>query len=423
MLGSVMSRLTAVLCALTFWLVSPVSLAQGPAGGPRSGSETLADSYELTPLPVVFDKPVDLVAMSGESDRVLVVELGGLVVAVTGAGRDPVPFLNLVTRVTALQGEQGLFSVAIEPSTVGERFGRPRFVFAAYTERGSDDLLVSRFPLEEVSQTATSTEEAVILRIAMPEPFHHGGQLAFGHDGMLYVGVGNGESSNHFLHERPWSSPSLASLRGKVLRLDVSGGWEAPKGYFVPSDNPYVTTPGARPEIFASGFRNPWKFSFDRVSGALYLADVGNDRYEEINIVTAGGDYGWPSREGPECQALPDAPGLVDPDCDNKTFAAPLIGYPHLAIDPAGGQAVTGGVVSRDPGLPELLGAYIYGDFVVGRIWALLPGAQTPVELLSATPGITALAHGPADELLVAVISGTVARMVPRSAAGSGASP
>src|SRR5690606_37274261 len=193
------------------------------------------------------------------------------------------------------------------------------------------------------------------------------------------------------------------------LRLDVSGGWNSPAGYVVPEDNPFVDTPGALPEIFASGFRNPWKFSFDDATGALYLADVGNDRYEEINLVTAGGDYGWPSREGHECQWFPDVEGQVDPDCQDRAFEAPLIAYGHLALDPEGGQAVTGGVVSTDPGLPELLGAYVYGDFVVGRMWALLPGAAMPVQLLLAGPGLTSIAHGPAGELMVSFISGTVA--------------
>src|SRR5690606_20453864 len=197
------------------------------------------------------------------------------------------------------------------------------------------------FPLDEATLTADSASESVILRVAMPEPFHHGGQLAFGPDGMLYVGVGNGELSNHFLHQRPWSAPSLDNLRGKVLRLDVSGGWSTRAGYVVPADNPFVTTPGARPEVFASGFRNPWKFSFDGAGGDLYLADVGSDRYEEINLVTAGGDYGWPSREGPECQWFPDAEGKVDPDCDSGAFVEPLVSYPHVALDPRGGQAVT----------------------------------------------------------------------------------
>jgi len=422
MLGIIVFRCSAAL--LLTLLLTAVSGGQGPSGAPaRLQPTTSAGRYQLRPLPVRFDKPVALVGLPEDGPRLLVVELGGLVVATTRGQPEARPFLNLVTRVTALRGEQGLFSVAVEARSAAARHGRGRFVFAAYTERESGDLIVGRYPLDEATRSARAADESVILRVAMPEPFHHGGQVAFGPDGMLYVAVGNGELSNRYLHERPWSSPSLDNLRGKVLRLDVSGGWSSAAGYVVPSDNPYFTTAGALPEIFASGFRNPWKFSFDDVTGALFLADVGNDRYEEVNLVTAGGDYGWPSREGPECQRFPHVEGLVDPDCESGAFVAPLISYPHLALDPAGGQAVTGGVVSRDPDLPGLLGAYVYGDFVVGRLWALHPGAEQPVEVLLAGPGLTAVAHGPEGELLLAFISGSVARIVPTSASDSSSSP
>jgi glucose/arabinose dehydrogenase len=424
MLGLIVSR--NPVRALLALMVSTFTFAQlPPTAPPVPERPALAGRYELRPIDATFDKPVALVALPDDAGRVLVVELGGLVIATTAGRPEPAAYLNLVARVTALQGEQGLFSVAVEPRAAAAQHGRQgtRFAFAAYTERGTGDLLVGRYPVDEATRTARAADEVVILRVAMPEPFHHGGQLAFGPDGMLYVGVGNGESSNRFLHEHPWSSPALDTLRGKVLRLDVSGGWDSPAGYVVPDDNPFRAVAGARPEIYASGFRNPWKFSFDDVTGDLYLADVGNDRYEEVNLVIAGGDHGWPSREGPECQWFPDAEGFVDPGCASKDFVEPLISYPHLAIDPEGGQAVTGGVVSRDPDLPELAGAYVYGDFVVGRVWALLPGADLPVPLLQAGPGLTSIAQGPARELLLAFISGSIARIVPASASDPGSAP
>ncbi|HET8986351.1 MAG TPA: PQQ-dependent sugar dehydrogenase, partial [Trueperaceae bacterium] len=306
MLGIIVFRYpVGALLALS---ISTSSLAQvTPTAPALAGQPVLEGRYALAPSGLTFDKPVALVAMPDDAGRLLVVELGGLVIATTAGQPEADAFLNLVARVTALQGEQGLFSLAVEPRAAAARSGRERarFVYAAYTERGTGDLIVGRYPLDETTLTARAADELVILRVAMPEPFHHGGQVAFGPDGMLYVGVGNGESSNHFLHERPWSSPSLDTLRGKVLRLDVSGGWSSPAGYVVPDDNPYAAVPGVLPEIYASGFRNPWKFSFDDVTGELYLADVGNDRYEEVDIVRAGGDYGWPSREGPECQWFP----------------------------------------------------------------------------------------------------------------------
>src|SRR5690606_13541108 len=156
--------------------------------------------------------PVSLLAVPDDGGRLLVDELGGSVIAVDDGVPDSQPFLSLVARVTALAGEQGLFAVAVEARSAAARTDRDRIMSAAYTERDTGDLIVGRYPLNETSGRAQSDEELVILRVSMPEPFHHGGQLAFGPDGMLYVGVGNGESSNRFLHERPWSAPSLDTL-------------------------------------------------------------------------------------------------------------------------------------------------------------------------------------------------------------------
>lgn len=403
------------LISVPFLLLATFSSSQATTEPDPNTFAVAEQRYELEPLPFTFDKPVALLAVPDDGDRLLVVELGGLIIAVDDSAPRQEPFLNLVRRVTALQGEQGLFSVAVEDRSVASRYGRERFAFAAYTERDSGDLVVGRYPLDGATGNADAGSELIVLRVPMPEPFHHGGQVAFGPDGMLYVGIGNGESSNRFLHERPWSAPSLGTLRGKVVRLDVSGGWDTPVGYAVPPDNPHVSTPGASPEVYASGFRNPWKFHFDTATGDLYLADVGNDRYEEINLVTPGADHGWPSMEGFECQWFPDAEGFVDPDCPERTFAAPLVAYGHLSLDPQGGQAVTGGVVSRDPTLPDLHGAYVYGDFVLGRVWALYPSAESPVALVQAPSGLTSFALGPHGELLLSFISGPVAKIVPIS--------
>lgn len=411
MLAIIVHRFLAVLVLLITCASAQEPAPQLPATPVVTGSHR----YQLQTLPYTTEKPVALVSVPDDGARLLVVELGGLVRSFTDGEQDAAPILNLVGRVTALHGEQGMFSIAVEPRSAAESHGRGRFVYAAYTEKGSGDLIVGRYPLDEATGSADREQELVMLRVSVPEPFHHGGHLEFGPDGMLYVGIGDGESSNHFLHEPPWSAPSLDTLRGKLLRLDVSGGWDEAHGYRVPPDNPYVAVAGALPEIYASGFRNPWKFHFDPGTGDLYLADVGNDRYEEINLVVSGADHGWPSLEGFECQRLPDAPGLVDPQCDPTRFAAPLVAYGHLALDPAGGQAVTGGAVSYDPALPDLVGAYLYGDFVTGRIWALPRGSATPIPLVQATPGLTDIANGPHGEVLVAYISGPVARIVPAS--------
>ncbi|HZJ10299.1 MAG TPA: PQQ-dependent sugar dehydrogenase [Trueperaceae bacterium] len=369
-----------------------------------------ATGYRLEPITDELVKPVAVISL--DDGRLLVSQLEGQVMVVEDGAVRPEPFLDLGDRVTALVGEQGFFSVALEdPAAAAERSRTPLLI-AAYTERDSGDLIIAAYPTDARLSRADASAEQVLLRIAMPEPFHHGGQVAFGPDGMLYVSVGNGESANRFLHERPWSSQALDRLRGKLLRLDV-GAVGAGRGYAVPADNPFVSDPLARPEIYALGFRNPWKFTFDPDSGRLLLVDVGNDRWEEVNVVRPGGNYGWPAREGRECQACPDAPGLVDPECPYTVFAEPVAVYGHLALDPAGGQAVTGGVVVRDPELPELRGRYLFADFVVGRIWALDLASGEVVELLDSDLPITHLSRGPAGEVLVLSITGVLARLSP----------
>lgn len=353
-------------------------------------------------------KPVSLAALP--DGRLLVAQLDGQVVVVADGSVREQPFLSLVTRVTALEGEQGLFSAALEPAAAAAREGRSPLLIAAYTERDSGDLLISAFPTDASLQRADHEAETVLLRVPMPQPFHHGGQVAFGPDGHLYASVGNGEMSNTYLHERPWSAQSLELLRGKLLRLELTAPGGEP-GYLAPADNPFVGRDGARPEIYALGLRNPWKFAFDQSSGALYLTDVGSDRWEEVNLVTPGGNYGWPAREGPECQAFPDAPGLVDPDCEAGPYTAPLASYGHLALDPAGGQAITGGVVVRDPALPGLAGQYLFADFVVGRIWALDPAGGEMRLLLDTELAITHVSEGPDREVLVLAISGQLLRL------------
>ena len=375
-----------------------------------------AQGYLLEPLTEQLTKPVSLIAL--DDGRLLVSQLDGQVVVVEDGVVRAEPFLNLVGRVTALAGEQGLFSAALEPQAAAALLGRAPLLIAAFTERDTGDLVVAAYPTDELLTRADETEERILLRVAMPEPFHHGGQVAFGPDGLLYVSVGNGESSNSFLHSSPWSSQSLDLLRGKLLRLDLSGAVPG-QGYAVPDDNPFVTVPGARPEIYALGFRNPWKFNFSDVDGRLLLTDVGNDRWEEVNEIEAGGNYGWPAREGPECQAFPDAPGLVDPDClltgaAEPLYGEPLTSYGHLAIDPAGGQAVTGGVVVLDPELPRLRGRYLFGDFVVGRIWSLDLTSGAVDLLLDTELSITQLAAGPNQAVLVLSISGELFRLAYR---------
>jgi glucose/arabinose dehydrogenase len=351
-----------------------------------------------------------------DDDRLLVVQLQGEVVLIEDGQPVAIPFLALEERVTALDGEQGLLSIAVEPRERAAASGDRRHVVAAFTEVGSGDLVVAAYPLAPHGRWADPTDEIELLRIVMPEPFHHGGALAFAPDGTLFVGVGDGEVANVHLMRRPHTAQDLSSLRGKILRIDPRFGDGT---YEVPADNPFVGIDvgphgeSVRPELWAYGLRNPWKLTVE-ATGALLAASVGNDRWESIFVIEAGGDHGWPAREGPECQSLPEEDVLVDPVCPWRQYVEPVVTYGHFALDPAGGLAVTGGHIVRDPDLPRLVGRYLFGDFVSGRLWSWDPEEERVELLLETGLSITAIDRGLRDEVLVVGIQGIVARVVER---------
>ena len=385
--------------------------APDPAAWPTPVRPTTL-ALELVPWVDGLALPVAVAIAPEPSTRWWVVQLEGLVIGIDGRTPDPLPFLDLRHRVTGLQGEQGLFSIAIEPLTRAQARERPRFVVAAFTERDSDDLVVAAYPVDEASGTADGFDEVEVLRVPMPEPFHHGGQVRFGPDGLLYVSVGDGS-----VNVTPEGLPAGhdapgADLRGRLLRIDLLPTAARSPAYALPPGGARIDAPGHAPETWAYGFRNPWKFAFDPVTGGIIAVDVGVDRWEEVHRVVPGGDHGWPAREGPECVARPDGRGLVDPACGDDATVAPWIAYGHPAIEPEGGRAVVGGLVVRDPDLPELAGRYLFGDFVTGRLWSDDPAGAGRVWLLDAGPGLTAIDEGPAGEVLLVSVSGTVRRLV-----------
>jgi glucose/arabinose dehydrogenase len=187
--------------------------------------------------------------------------------------------------------------------------------------------------------------------VAQPFSNHNGGQIVFGPDGMLYIGLGDGGSGN----DPENNGQNLGTLLGSLLRIDVSGD-----AHSIPPDNPFVGRQGARAEIWAYGLRNPWRFSFDSVTGDLWLADVGQNTREEVNVITRGGNYGWRIMEGAECRG-------GGTNCDMSGLQPPIIDYAT-----AGGNcSVTGGFVYRGSAIGALQGAYVYADYCSGRIWAL----------------------------------------------------
>ncbi len=239
--------------------------------------------------------------------------------------------------------------------------------------------------------------------LTIPQPFsnHNGGDLAFGPDGYLYIATGDGGSGGDPLD----SGQSLDTHLGKLLRIDVNGG-DATGGtpYAVPADNPFVNTAGALPEIWAYGLRNPWRFSFDRDTGDLYIGDVGQNAFEEVNFQSAdsagGENYGWNVMEGFHCYNADS--------CDESGLVLPIAEYPHSE-----GNSVTGGYVYRGAAIPELVGQYVYGDFGSGRVWRAQQqnGEWTNEPLLESGLNIASFGEDEAGELYVVAINGGVYRL------------
>ena len=296
----------------------------------------------------------------------------------------PAIYGDLEGRVIGDRGnEEGLLGIAFSPG-----FSTDRRVYLFYTAGSPKRNVLSRFLAPDDAIDMSSEE--VLLEIPQPFSNHNGGQLAFGPDGMLYVAVGDGGSAG----DPQGNGQNLGTLLGSILRLDVSG-----PEYTVPPDNPFVDSPGARGEIYAYGFRNPWRFSFDRATGVLWASDVGQDQWEEIDRVVRGGNYGWNTLEGFEC--------FLASGCDTGGLRAPRAVYNHDA-----GCSVTGGYVYRGPSMPQLAGWYVYGDFCSGNIWAVnTADGSAPVLLAQTGLPISSFGELPSGELLALTFDNAIFRL------------
>ncbi|NJD56298.1 MAG: PQQ-dependent sugar dehydrogenase [Nitrospirae bacterium] len=293
-------------------------------------------------------QPTHITHANDGSRRLFITEQRGRILLVRGGRISRKPFLDITDRVGCC-GERGLLSVVFPPG-----YRERRHFYVNYTDT-SGDTVVGRYRLSQDPDIADPGSEEVVLTVKQPYANHNGGQLAFGPDGYLYIGMGDGGSAGdpHNYAQNP------SSLLGKMLRIDVESGR---KPYAVPADNPFVNNKDFKPEIWASGLRNPWRFSFDRRTGDLYIADVGQDKHEEIDFEPKGGkggkNYGWNIMEGLHCYR--------SEHCDRKGLALPVAEYGHDK-----GCSVTGGVVYRGSRFPQLQGTYFYGDYCSGRIWGL----------------------------------------------------
>ena len=303
---------------------------------------------------LTFNHPLFFASAGDGTRRVFVVEQGGFIKVFPNdsAASRTATFLDLSRRISSSSGEEGLLGLAFPADF--RTSGRFYVNFTAFKAGTSEyQVVVARYDVSRTDpDSADPSSETVLLQIDKPYANHNGGMLAFGPDGNLYIGVGDGGWGNDPFN----NGQSRSTLLGKILRIDVSGV----RGYKVPPDNPFAgNTSGWREEIWAYGLRNPWRFSFDAVTGRLWAGDVGQGAREEVDIVVKGGNYGWSNMEGRICR-----PG--GGSCDSTGLLMPVKDYGHDL-----GICVTGGYVYRGTSLPDLAGAYIYGDFGSGRIWML----------------------------------------------------
>jgi glucose/arabinose dehydrogenase len=311
---------------------------------------------------VGFASPVHVTHAGDGSGRIFVVEQAGRIRILGNGVVLPVPFLDLASLIPPrliAGGEQGLLSVAFPPG-----FAAKRYFYVNYTRAPDGATVVARYRVSAGdANVADPASEEVILTILQPFANHNGGQLAFGPDNNLYIGMGDGGSGGDPLN----NGQSPGTLLGKLLRIDVESGVQP---YKVPAGNPFVDNANFLPEIWALGLRNPWRFSFDRGTGDLYIGDVGQANFEEIDFQPAGSaggqNYGWNIMEGDSCYP----PGTVG--CNRTGLALPVFVYDHSL-----GCSVTGGHVYRGSAIPSLQGVYLFGDLCSGRIWGIRKNGVT----------------------------------------------
>lgn len=359
----------------------------GPNGLP---SFNLIDAYPN----LSFDQPVEYVPAVDGSNRVFVVGRTGKIYVFNN---DPQVeqasiFLDLSSRIDTSYIEKGLLGLAFHPN-----FAQNGLFYVNYTDR--THTIIARYRVDPANpDQGLFNSEEILLTIAQPYKNHNGGHLAFGPDRYLYIGMGDGGSAG----DPQGNAQNLGSLLGKMLRIDVDQA-SAGRMYGIPADNPWAgNQDGFREEVYAYGFRNPWKYSFDAQNGRLWVADVGQDTVEEIDIVEKSLNYGWNTMEGSLCY-----PASIN--CITQGLQLPIWEYHHPI-----GNSITGGYVYYGSQTPSLYGAYIYGDFGKGQIWALwIDAAQVPHNylVLPTTINISSFGLDQKQELYILDLGGKIYKL------------
>jgi glucose/arabinose dehydrogenase len=346
---------------------------------PSIALETVLDTGLTEPLYVTHARD--------NSNRLFIVEQPGTIKLLQPGAKTPELFLDIRSKVLA-GGEQGLLGLAFHPE-----FAANRRFFVYYTRRPDGAIVVAEYRASSSDPDVAQPDETLLLTVPHPFTNHNGGMIEFGPDGYLYIGMGDGGG---------WSDladhvQNNGHLLGKISRIDVDRAERPDKPYSSPPDNPYFGPVAGRDEIFASGFRNPWRFSFDQKSGELYAADVGQFDMEEIDIVSLGGNYGWDMFEGTRCNST---------SCDPSVFIPPIAEYGHDGDR----CSITGGYIYRGTKFTLPAGSYVFGDYCSGEIFLLEKGVQTLV--LKTNRRIASFGEDEAGEIYVVGIDGTVDRII-----------
>jgi glucose/arabinose dehydrogenase len=393
-----------IICSILAGLVAGCgggggdSVMLAPPAGPDQTPPEILVHRVFTSLPA-FNRPVAMKQAPGDDSRWFVAEKSGVIrVFANNVDSSSASVFLEISSIVNSTSEGGLLGFAFHPD-----FPLTPEVYISYTRSGAPLVsYISRFLSTDDGQTLNAGSEEVILTVLQPETNHNGGDLMFGPDGFLYAGFGDGGGSGDPLG----NGQNDTNLHGSIIRIDVSGA--AP--YSIPADNPNATNGictqgygGAPcPEIYAWGLRNPWRFSFDAETGTLWAGDVGQGNWEEIDRIESGANYGWNVREGAHC--FSPATGCAD------TFTDPVTEYDHSV-----GRSVTGGYVYRGSSISELIGWYIFGDFISGRMFAVSSNSASgvaPEELLDTSLSIVSFAEDNSNELYILdYIVGTIHRV------------
>ena len=322
-------------------------------------------NIQLQQVATGLSSPVLVTNARDGSNRLFIVEQTGKIRVLQPDATTATDFLTLTTKLVS-GGERGLLGLAFHPN-----FKSNRKFYVNYTRSGDGATVVSEFQASASNRNVADTTERILLTIAQPFTNHNGGMIEFGPDGYLYIGMGDGGSAN----DPGNRAQNIEDLLGKMLRIDVNRT-EGALQYGIPPDNPFAGATPGRDEIFALGLRNPWRYSFDRLSGQLYAGDVGQNAREWAHIVEKGKNYGWATWEGTRCNTSKPA---GSPACTALPLIQPLLEYDHSA----GRCSITGGYVYRGARFTFPQGAYIYGDYCTGEIWQFVNGQNS---LLQDTP-------------------------------------